>query len=54
MTYEIKHEPVTLQDGKVKDKYNIYYYGGEFNGLVEFHSYDGVSGTIRPGYTEKK
>lgn len=41
MTYEIKLE---------NNKYNIYYSGGPFDGLKEFHSLDGVSGTIREGY----
>jgi len=44
MTYELR-----LESGK----YNIYYSGGEFDGLVEFHSLDGVNGTIRAGYTDK-
>lgn len=53
MEYEIKYEPVTLPNGEVKGKFNIYYYGGQHDGLKEFHSYDGINGTIRPGYTEK-
>lgn len=49
MTYEIKYEPVTVEN-IVKPKYNIYYKGGEFDGLGEFHSTDGINGTIREGY----
>ena len=41
MTYELKLE---------NEKYNIYYTGGEFDGLKEFHSTDGINGTIRAGY----
>lgn len=61
--YEIKHEPVVpgyfdkdgqfIKTGELKDKYNIYYY---INGIFqdrEFHSTDGVNGTIREGYTLK-
>lgn len=49
MTYEIKYEPVTINN-VVHPKYNIYYTGGEFDGLGEFHSVDGVNGTVRSGY----
>lgn len=51
--YEIKHDPVTVK-GIVYDKYNIYYYdkNGNFE-FHEFHSNDGINGTIREGYTEK-
>jgi len=45
--YEIKQ----MQSGK----YNIYYYGGELDGLVEFYAYsDGIAVTdIRIGYILK-
>lgn len=49
MTYDIRYEPVTVED-IIKPKYNIYYTGGEFDGLGEFHSTDGINGTIREGY----
>lgn len=45
-TYEIKYEPVTVE-GIEYPKYNIYY----SDGLKEFHSTDGVNGTIKSGYT---
>lgn len=51
--YQIKYEPVTIS-GVLKPKYNIYYTGGEFDGLKEFHSTDGINGTIREGYTLKE
>lgn len=55
--YEIKKEPVTLGDGSTKIKYNIYYYEDDKKATSvphkEFHSYDGINGTIREGYTEK-
>jgi hypothetical protein len=42
MTYEIKKEG---------EKYNIYYTGGLYNGLKEFHSLDGnLTGEERGGY----
>lgn len=42
MTYElIQHN----------GKYNIHYTGGEFDGLIEFHSLDGINGKVRDGYT---
>lgn len=50
--YEIKYEPVTIHN-VLYPKYNIYYYGGEVDGLKEFHSTDGVNGQIREGYTLK-
>ena len=37
-TYEIKYEPVTI-DGKVIDKYNIYYYIDNFLENKEFYGY---------------
>lgn len=44
--YEIK-----LENGK----YNIYYYGGDFNGLIEFYAYDlnNPLTIIRYGYKER-
>lgn len=52
-TYEIKHEPIT-KNGQTIDKYNIYYYDENGNlETKEFHSTDGVSGNIKPGYIEK-
>jgi len=51
--YEIKREPI-IKNGQEIVKYNIYYTGGEFDGLAEFHSYDGiVNGTEREGYKNK-
>lgn len=51
-TYEIKYEPVTIA-GVIKPKHNIYYYiDGELE-TKEFHSTDGINGTIREGYTLK-
>ena len=52
MIYELKYEPVTIK-GQLRPKYNIYYTGGQFDGVVEFHSTDGISGTIREGYKNK-
>lgn len=48
-TYLIKCEPVN----GVK-KYNVYYYN-EKNKLEtkEFHSYDGINGTVKEGYILK-
>jgi hypothetical protein len=45
--YEIK-----LENGK----YNIYYFGGEYDGLKEFYAYDlsNPQTLIRYGYKEKK
>lgn len=51
--YEIKYEPVIIE-GIMYPKYNIYYYGGEFDGSKEFHSTDGINGEIREGYTKKE
>lgn len=51
-TYEIKYEP-TNDEGVLNSEYNIYYYGGEFDSLKEFHSTDGINGEIREGYTLK-
>lgn len=53
LEYEIKKEPVTLQDGSIKDKYNIYYYIDGVQESKEFHSLDGINGEIREGYTKK-
>lgn len=47
MTYEIKYEPVTIE-GIEYPKYNIYY----SDGSKEFHSTDGINGTIRDGFTK--
>ncbi len=52
MEYEIKYEPINHPKEGMIDKYNIYYYGGEFDGLGEFHSYDGINGNIRLGYSK--
>lgn len=49
ITYEIKYEPVEIS-GKTIDKYNIYYTGGDFDGVIEFHSTDGINGIVRDGY----
>ena len=48
-TYEIKYEPAII-NGVSIDKYNIYYY---IDGVLEnkqFHSYDGINGTIQAEY----
>jgi len=37
-TYEIKYEPITI-DGKVIDKYNIYYYIDNVLENKEFYGY---------------
>jgi hypothetical protein len=50
---EIKYEPVFGEGGINVDKYNIYYIGGELDGMVEFHSYDGVSGEVKNNYPLK-
>lgn len=47
MTYELKYEPVTV-DGQEYPKYNIYY----SDGVVEFHSTDGINGVIRAGFKD--
>ncbi len=49
MSYEIKYNPVFLE-GKEIPKYNIYYIGGDCDGLIEFHSIDGINGSIREEY----
>jgi hypothetical protein len=51
-TFEIKYEPL-IKDGIAIDKYNVYYYFNNEIELKEFHSIDGISGTIREGYIEK-
>jgi hypothetical protein len=51
-TYEIKYEPIE-KDGKQIDKYNIYYYIGNELESKEFHSYDGIIGDVKYGYTLK-
>jgi len=38
-TYEIKYEPITI-DGKVIDKYNIYYYIDNILENKEFYGYN--------------
>ena len=48
-TYEIKYEPIT-EEGKQIDKYNIYYYINGKEDSKEFHSTDGINGTIRDGW----
>ena len=48
-TYEIKYEPITIE-GKQIDKYNIYYYVAGKLENKEFHSIDGINGTIRDGW----
>jgi hypothetical protein len=52
-TYEIKHEPITI-DGEIIDKYNIYYYENDTLINKEFHSTDGINGEIKQGYTLKE
>lgn len=52
-TYEIKYEPIKIE-GKVIDKYNIYYYVGKHLENKEFHSVDGINGDVRQGYTLKE
>lgn len=53
-TYEIKREFIkTDENGNDIYHYNIYYY---INGEIEnkeFHSYDGISGIVREGYSIK-
>lgn len=51
-TYEIKYEPITIE-GKIIDKYNIYYYVAGKLENKEFHSIDGINGDVRQGYTLK-
>jgi hypothetical protein len=55
MFYEIKYEPVII-DGNTINKYNIYYFGGKYDGLKEFYAYDLLypQTDIRFGYTERK
>lgn len=48
-TYEIKFEPVTVK-GVTYPKYNVYYYIDGIEETKEFHSVDGVSGSVRYGY----
>lgn len=53
--YIIKHEPVTIESGVVKDKWNIYYYiNGELDDK-QFYSTDGTPQNveIKNGYIEK-
>lgn len=38
-TYEIKYEPITI-DGKIIDKYNIYYYTDNVLENKEFYGYN--------------
>jgi hypothetical protein len=38
-TYEIKHEPITI-DKRIIDKYNIYYYENNILETKEFYGYD--------------
>lgn len=52
LEYEIKYEPVTI-NGVVIAKYNVYYYIDGVFYEKEFHSKDGISGSIREGYTQK-
>lgn len=51
-TYDIKFEPINIDD-KTIDKYNIYYYVNDELENKEFHSYDGINGEVRSGYTLK-
>lgn len=51
-TCEIKYEPITI-DGKLIDKWNIYYYKNNELELKEFHSTNGINGEIRSGYILK-
>lgn len=53
-TYEIKHEPATI-NGQIINKYNIYYYDEDgVEETKEFHSTDGINGKIRNGYILKE
>ena len=52
MFYEIIYAPIII-NGIVIPKYNVKYTGGEYAGLVEFHSIDGVNGTTRINYIKK-
>ena len=53
--YQIKFEPVTLESGIVKDKWNIYYYHNDEMVDKQFYSTDGTPQNveIKNGYTEK-
>ena len=50
-TYKIKYEPIIIE-GITYPKYNIYYYSNGVEENKEFHSIDGINGTIRNGYAE--
>jgi hypothetical protein len=49
-TYEIKHEPISI-NGEIIDKYNIYYYIDGVYENHEFHSKNGINGNIKEGYS---
>jgi hypothetical protein len=49
-TYKIVFEPVTI-NGATYPKYNVYYFHDGKQYTKEFHSTDGVNGTVLPGYT---
>ena len=51
--YIIKYEPVEI-NGKQYAKYNVYYFKDNVFYNKEFHSTDGISGEVRPGYSENK
>lgn len=53
--YEIKYEPVILNDGTTKDKYNIYYYVNNELETKEFYAFDlqNPLTSIRFGYNLK-
>lgn len=49
-TYKIKEEPITLENGNVLDKQNIYYYEDGIQISKEYY-FDGL--TIRDGYIDE-
>lgn len=55
MYYKIKNEPIEI-NGKIINKYNIYYFGGKYDGLIEFYAYDLLypQTEIRFGYIEQQ
>lgn len=60
MEYKIKKEPVKLQSGETKVKFNIYYYSADSEVSIkhppEFYAYDlnKPQTEIREGYTKHK
>lgn len=51
-TYSIKYEPIIVE-GVEYPKFNVYYYVKGVFESKEFHSIDGVNGTVLSGYTKK-